>query len=266
MRDGLSCAPSAAQRSGTPLSSLPPWLASAPAPLHYYGEIGVLRPTRFAPNGCHQYGREAVLRLQQIRFYRELGLGREQIRQILDQPGFDRRQALALHRQALQAEVARLQTLLASLDKTIHYLEGMVAMMNKELFTGFTPEQEQAYEAEARRRYGDELVAESSRRWKGYGAGERQRILQEGSFIYHELNGQLAHDPASPLVQALIARWHQHLRYFYEPTPEILRGLGGAYAEDPAFAEFFARFDPALPGFLRQSIDIYCDRLDPAPP
>ena len=73
----------------------------------------------------------------------------------------------------------------------------------------------------------------------------------------------LADDPAAEPVQALVARWHQHLRYFYEPTPEILRGLGGAYAEDPTFAEFFARFDPALPDFLHQAIDIYCDRLAP---
>ncbi len=234
--------------------------------LHYYDEIGLLRPTRVAPNGYRQYGRQAVLRLQQIRFYRELGLSLGQTRQILDQPGFDRRQALALHRRALQAEVARLQTLLATLDKTILYLEGKATMSNEELFTGFTPEQEQAYEADARRRYGDEVVAESSRRWKGYDAEERQRILQDGGSIYHELTGHLADDPASPQVQALIARWHQHLRYFYEPTPEILRGLGGAYAEDPAFAEFFARLDPGLPAFLHRAIEVYCDRLDPAAP
>ena len=64
-------------------------------------------------------------------------------------------------------------------------------------------------------------------------------------------------------VQTLIARWHQHLRYFYEPTPEILRGLGGAYAGDPAFAEFLARFDPGLPDFMHRAIDIYCSRLAP---
>jgi len=231
--------------------------------LHYYDEIGLLRPTRIAANGYRQYDRRALLRLQQIRFYRELGLSLDQIRQILDQPGFDPLQALQMHRLVLQADADRLRMLLATLDKTILHLEGKTTMTNAELFTGFTPEQEQAYEAEARRRWGDEQVTDSSRRWKAYSAEERQRILNEGGAIYLELNAHLADDPPAAPVQALIARWHQHLRCFYEPTPEILRGLGSAYAGDPAFAEFFARFDPALPDFLHQAIDIYCDRLAP---
>jgi DNA-binding transcriptional MerR regulator len=231
--------------------------------LHYYDEIGLLRPTQVAANGYRRYDHQALLRLQQIRFYRELGLGLDPIRQILDQPGFDPMQALQAHRQALLVEADRLRMLLATLDKTILHLKGETMMSNQELFAGFTPEQEQAYEDEARRRWGDEKVTESSRRWKAYSEAERQSILNEGGAIYLELNKHLADDPASAEVQALVARWHQHLRYFYDPTPEILRGLGGAYASDPAFAEFFARFDPALPIFLHQVIDIYCDHLAP---
>jgi len=229
--------------------------------LHYYDEIGLLLPTQVAANGYRQYDHQAVLRLQQIRFYRELGLGLDRIRQILDQPGFNPLHALETHRQALQAEANRLSRLLITLDKTIQHMEGKGTMTHQELFAGFTPEQEQAYEAEARRRWGDEKVTESSRRWKSYGAEERQRILNEGGAIYLELNAHLTGDPAAPEVQALIARWHQHLRRFYEPTPEILRGLATAYSGDPAFAAFFARFDPALPDFLHQAIDVYCDRL-----
>jgi MerR family transcriptional regulator, thiopeptide resistance regulator len=231
--------------------------------LHYYDEIGLLRPTRIAANGYRQYDRPALLRLQQIRFYRELGLNLDQIRQILSQPGFDPLQALEIHWQTLQAEADRLRILLATLDQTILHLKGKTTMTNEELFSGFTPEQEQAYEAEARRRWGDEQVTESSRRWNAYSAEERRRILNEGGGIYRELEARLSRDPASPEVQALIARWHEHLRYFYEPTPEILRGLGRTYAGDPAFAEFFAGFDPGLPDFMHRAIDIYCSRLAP---
>ena len=42
--------------------------------LHYYDEIGLLRPARDPANGYRQYDRPAVLRLQQILFLRELGL------------------------------------------------------------------------------------------------------------------------------------------------------------------------------------------------
>jgi hypothetical protein len=67
--------------------------------------------------------------------------------------------------------------------------------------------------------------------------------------------------PADAAVQAVVGRWHQHLRAFYEPTPAILRGLGQAYAEEPRFSAFFAAIHPDLPAFLGQAIDAYVDTL-----
>ncbi len=66
---------------------------------------------------------------------------------------------------------------------------------------------------------------------------------------------------ASPQVQALLAKWHQHLRYFYEPSLEILVGLGEMYDDDPAFHANFAAMHPDLPGFLKQAIRIYVGEL-----
>ncbi len=40
--------------------------------LHYYDEIGLLNPSWLAENGYRYYDDDAVLRLQQILFYREL--------------------------------------------------------------------------------------------------------------------------------------------------------------------------------------------------
>lgn len=42
--------------------------------LHYYDEIGLLRPMRIAENGYRIYGPKEVDLLQQILFYRELGV------------------------------------------------------------------------------------------------------------------------------------------------------------------------------------------------
>ncbi len=71
--------------------------------------------------------------------------------------------------------------------------------------------------------------------------------------------------PRSPAVQALIGRWHQHLRYFFEPDGAALRGLGQAYAEDPAFNATFQRMHPRLAEFMRAAIDHYCARLETQP-
>lgn len=62
----------------------------------------------------------------------------------------------------------------------------------------------------------------------------------------------------STAVQQIIARWHQHLRYFYEPTTEILLGLAQGYEEDPDFAAFYEKLHPDMPHFLRQAIEHYC--------
>jgi hypothetical protein len=51
------------------------------------------------------------------------------------------------------------------------------------------------------------------------------------------------------------------LRYFYEPTTEILLGLAEAYNTDPEFSAFFQRIHPDLAAFIRQAVQIYCQEL-----
>ncbi|MEZ4518651.1 MAG: TipAS antibiotic-recognition domain-containing protein [Chloroflexota bacterium] len=75
--------------------------------------------------------------------------------------------------------------------------------------------------------------------------------------MYAKLGIYVDRDPTDPEVQELIAGWHQHLRYFYEPSPEMLSGLGQLYAENPDFVETFTAIDPRLPEFLRDAITYY---------
>ena len=52
----------------------------SPRTLHYYDQIGLLRPEKVARNGYRCYDDPAMLRLQQILFFKELGFSLEQIR------------------------------------------------------------------------------------------------------------------------------------------------------------------------------------------
>ena len=87
--------------------------------------------------------------------------------------------------------------------------------------------------------------------------------MQEGRDIYGDLLAAMDKGAASPEVQAIMARWHQHLRYFYEPTPEMLRGLGQMYNQSPDFIANFQKLNPDLPAFLEQAVTVYCDALTP---
>jgi DNA-binding transcriptional MerR regulator len=84
----------------------------SPRKLHYYDEIGLLKPSSVGENGYRYYDEEAALRMQQIRYHRELDVSLGEIRTILDAPGFDVRLALRSHRRALQARAERLNGLL----------------------------------------------------------------------------------------------------------------------------------------------------------
>ena len=232
-----------------------------PRTLHHYDAIGLLRPSHVGENGYRYYDEEAALRLQQILFYRELALGLDEIRALLDRPDFDVAAALREHRVALQQRVGRLAQLIHTIDRTLLHLEGQIDMSTKDLFAGFDDETQARYEEEAATMYDPQLVRDTNRRWQSYTAEDKARIQAEGGAIYRELATLTNRHAADAAVQALIGRWHQHLRAFYEPTPAILRGLGAAYEEQPQFAAFYEALHPALPGFLHRAIDYYVAHL-----
>ncbi len=229
--------------------------------LHYYDEIGLLKPSSVGQNGYRYYSDDALFRLQQILFYREMELDLLQIKKILDNPQFDRVSALQTHRLALQQKIERLNALIQTVDSTILHLVGEVQMSKKKIFEGFTSEKQKQYEEEATQMWGD-TVKESTKLWNSYSEEKKQAIMDEAREIYLEILSHMGQGPASPEVQAGLARWHQNLRYFYEPSLETLKGLGDMYNDHPGFNATFTSIDPDLPAFLKQAIAIYVDELE----
>jgi DNA-binding transcriptional MerR regulator len=229
--------------------------------LHYYDQIGLLTPSSVGQNGYRYYDDEAVLRLQQILFFRELDFSLAELQTIIDGPEFSMLQALRTHKRALRQRMTRLDELIQTIDRTILHLEGVTSMETKDLFAGFDEAQQEKYEQEIAQKFGESRVKESRRRWASYTHDDKVQIGTEGEAIYRDFLKYIDEDPTIPEVQQIVARWHQHLRYFYEPTPEILAGLGQAYADEPAFAAFYQRIHPEMPEFLRHAIAHYCRNL-----
>ena len=65
--------------------------------LRYYDQIGLLKPKRDNTNDYRVYTEADIDRLQQILFYRELGMVLEEIKSILLSRDFDRGKALECH-------------------------------------------------------------------------------------------------------------------------------------------------------------------------
>lgn len=230
-----------------------------PRTLHHYDQINLLKPSQIGENGYRYYGEQAALRLQQILFYRELGLPLEDIKKIMGRRDFDVLVALESHKTEIQKRIVRLQRLTETVDNTISYLKGQKIMDNKQIFSGFTPEEEERYAREAEQMYDPETVRESNRKWKAYGKEKQQAILAEGKQIYIEMIAAMPKGAGSPDVQALVERWRAHMNYFWTPNLEQLLGLADGYVNDPRFRATYDAMDPKLAEFMRDAVRLYVD-------
>ena len=231
-----------------------------PRTLHHYDAIGLLKPSRVGSNGYRYYEEEAVLRLQQILFYRELDMPLEEIKKIMGRRDFDVLVALQGHRAALARQAIRIDRLIQTVDATILHLKGKSAMNDKDFFRGFTPEEEEKYSQEAMQMYDPEIVKGSVRKWKSYTAAEKQKIGEAGKAVYIELLQAMPKGAASAEAQAAVARWRRHIEYFWTPNEEQLLGLVDLYNNDARFRGNFDKLSPQLAEFMREAVSIYVEK------
>ena len=127
-------------------------------------------------------------------------------------------------------------------------------------------EEQKQYEREARLQYGPGTVNESIERWNSYSETEQAALVAEGNQIYVELAEAMeaGNDAGDRAVVDILDRWQDHLRRFYEPNLDMLRGLGQMYNSDPRFIANFQNIHSDLPAYLERAIDHYVDDLETA--
>lgn len=84
--------------------------------LHYYDEIGLLKPTQKSDAGYRLYDDKALETLQQILFFREFDISLKEIKAVLDNPALERNQILQVQRKMLVTKKERMERLIASID------------------------------------------------------------------------------------------------------------------------------------------------------
>lgn len=230
--------------------------------LHHYDAIGLLEPSGRTEAGYRLYSDDDLLRLQQILLGRELGLSLEAIRRSLDDPSFDRRQALLLQRAELQARSAQAAAMLRAVDAALAVLDGAGKRSAvkgeidmKQIFEGFEPTQ---HDAEAEQRWGNtDTFRESKRRTANYTKHDWERFAAEQSAIYTDAFAALSQGKPPSDAQALaVAERHRACidRWFYPCSHEMHRGLADLYEQDARFAANIDRYGAGLTGFLVAAI------------
>jgi DNA-binding transcriptional MerR regulator len=236
--------------------------------LRWYDECGLLKPRRTSSNGYRIYGQEEVDRLQQILFYRELGVELSEIGKILSAPGFDALAAMQGHLQDLRGKRDRLDALIANVEKSVKAMKGEMEMSDAEKFEGFKQrlidDNERQYGNEIRSKYGDDAVDRSNAKLKGMTREQYAKL----EALTQELNDTLKAafeqgDPAGDLAQKA-AELHKRWLCFYWPeyNKEAHIGVTRMYVDDPRFTAYYDKIAPGCAVFLRDAVHIYCESAE----
>ena len=235
----------------------------SPRTLRYYDEIGILKPARINSSGYRIYGKKEVDRLQQILFYKELGMNLENIHDIVSSPAFDEVGALRDHRDKLLVKIEQLNLLINNVNKTIESKERGISMRDKEKFEGFKKtlieDNDSKYGKEIREKYGDDAVDKSYNKINKMTQDEYEQVNKLATEVLKTLNEAFrTGDPSGELAQKAANLHRQWLCFYWdEYSKEAHAGIGQMYVDDERFTAYYDKDQPGTAEFLRDAILVY---------
>ena len=227
--------------------------------LHYYDEIGLLKPSAVdEQNGYRFYDESCLMQMQEILFYRELDFPLKEIMAILSSPDYDKQEALKEQKRLLTLKKERLERLITALDGA---MKGEKITMKAFDNSEFEAQREQ-YAKEAKEKWGGTAAyKESAEKTKGY-TKEKQNEVNSGmdrlidEFAECKRSGFAPH---SSEAQALVKKWQDFItENYYTCTKEILSGLGEMYVADERFKANIDRHGTGTAEFMKAAIEQYC--------
>ena len=224
--------------------------------LHYYDEIGLLRPAFVdRATGYRFYDENSLLRMQEILFYRELDFSLKSIGEILSSPNYDKSKALNEQKRLLTLKKERLERLISAIDGAVKGENVMAAFDNSEF---------EKYKSEAKERWGSTAAyGEYTEKTKDY-SGQQWNDLAAGldgimaDFAACMKTGNL---PTSAAAQELVKTLQNYITaHCYHCTDEILYGLGQMYVGDERFQANIDKHAAGTAEFSRAAITAYCGK------
>lgn len=225
--------------------------------LHYYDEIGLLKPAEVTEAGYRLYDDEALRRLATILFFRELEFPLKQIRDILNSPRFDRGAALKDQLALLKLRRKHIEKLIALAEKNIME-EGRMDLD----FSAFDRTEMDQYAKEARERWGGTAAYEESRKkMQSYGKDDYDRLTADMGSVFAEFARLRSGNPAAPEAQTAVRKLQALITdRCYICTDEILTGLGQMYVADERFTKNIDLAGEGTAAFASEAIRIYCEK------
>ena len=191
--------------------------------LHYYDQIGLLRPAAVdRQTGYRFYDEACLLRMQEILFFRELDFPLKNIQEILSSPHFVKSKALLEQKELLRLKKERLERLMEAIDGAVKGENVMSAFDNSKM---------EQYMEQAKERWSKTEAWQEYEKKSAGRTAETERDLGEQLMDFFTRFGALrGQEPGSEAVQQTVAALQQFITdHYYTCTKEILRNLGMMY-------------------------------------
>lgn len=226
--------------------------------MHHYDEIGLVVPSERSDAGYRLYGHAEIERLQEVLFFRELGLGLDEIKTIVDQPGYSRQAALQRQRDLLMAKADRLLGMVDAVDAAINAERTGMNLTKEEMLEVFGDYDPTEHQQEAEERWGEmDAYKESARRTARYTKDDWLAIQEEGNAINQAFISLMeADEPADGEAAMEAAEQHRAYisKWFYDCSLEMHAGMGSMYVADPRFTESIDRAGAGLAAYMADAI------------
>lgn len=227
--------------------------------LHYYDEIGLLKPSSVdEQNGYRFYDERCLERMQEILFYRELDFPLKDIQMILFSPDHDKQAALKEQKCLLTLKKERLERLIAALDSAMKGEDLSMNIFDNSEFEAKRGE----YAKEAKEKWGATAAyKEFAEKTKNYTKEKQSEVNSAMDSIIADfavcMKGGWA--PESGEAQALVKKLQDFItENCYNCTKEILSGLGEMYTADERFTANIDRHGGGTAEFISRAVKEYC--------
>lgn len=226
--------------------------------LHYYDEIGLLKPAFIdEQNGYRDYDENSLGRMVEILFYRELDFSLKSILEILSSPDYDKAAAIRKQKELLTLKKERLERLISALDEAEKGEIPMNTFNNNEYETA-----RKQYADEAKQHWGNtDAYKESEQKTADYSADKWNDVNARLNAVLAEFAVALKDGatPESETAQSLVKKLQQYITdNFYTCTNEILAGLGQMYVADERFKSNIDKNGAGTAESISEAIRIYC--------
>ncbi|MDE7249118.1 MAG: MerR family transcriptional regulator [Lachnospiraceae bacterium] len=196
--------------------------------LHHYDAIGVCKPSKVTEAGYRLYDDTALERLQAVLLFRELQFPLKEIREMLDSPIFDPKEALDQQIRLLELQKKHIEQLISF---ACEIKDKGVKEMN---FDAFDKTEVDQYAAEVKERWGN---TKAYKQWEERAGKKTSDELRESNAglmaLFAEIGERKELPPEDESVQQKIEELQKFITdNYYTCTDEILSGLGQMYVND----------------------------------